>query len=145
MDVFTPAKRSMIMARIRSKNTMPELAVRRAATELGYRYRLHAKHLPGKPDLVFPGRKGVVFVHGCFWHGHRCERAKLPSSNTDFWREKIGKNKLRDRRTKRRLTAEGWKVLTVWQCQIKNKDRLAEKLTDFLEEGPQRHGKRKIS
>ncbi len=142
MDKFSPIERSKIMARVRSKNTKPELAVRKLIFALGYRYRLHGKSLPGKPDLVFAGARRVVFVHGCFWHGHTCKRAALPSSNVAFWAEKIGKNKLRDKRTKRQLTVNGWKVLTVWQCEIKNTEGLKNKVTAFLGERDHKERKR---
>lgn len=132
MDTVSQPERSRIMSRVRSKNTQPELAVRRLLFALGYRYRLHAKALPGKPDLVFSGARSVVFVHGCFWHGHTCRRAALPTSNVKFWAEKIGKNKARDKKTKLDLMASGWKALTVWQCETKDAERLQRKLTAFL-------------
>lgn len=142
MDIFSPAERSKIMARVRSKDTQPETAVRKLAFALGYRYRIHVGELPGKPDLVFPGRKSVIFVHGCFWHGHGCRRAGLPSSNVAFWKEKIAKNRKRDRRTKRQLSALGWKVLVLWQCETKNGERLRKKIIGFLERGGSKRRKR---
>lgn len=142
MDRFSVSERSRIMARVPSKNTQPELAVRKLAFALGYRYKLHVKDLPGTPDLVFPGRKRIIFVHGCFWHGHRCRRGGLPSSNKYFWKEKITKNKKRDRQTKRLLSAQGWKVLTVWQCETKDRKHLQVKMVGFLEPDSPEHRKR---
>ena len=122
------------MSRVRSKDTTPELAVRRLVFGMGYRYRLYDKRLPGRPDLVFAGRRKVVFVNGCFWHGHRgCRYARLPRTNTDFWRKKIRKNRARDRRNAALLEASGWKVLTVWQCELKDVETLADSLYEFLE------------
>jgi DNA mismatch endonuclease (patch repair protein) len=123
------------MARIRSRDTKPELFVRRLVHAMGYRYRLHGKGLPGRPDLVFSGRRKVIFVHGCFWHGHTCKRAQLPSSNVAFWEGKIAGNKRRDARTKRLLRAQGWKILTVWQCILKDTEKLERDLNGFLENG----------
>jgi DNA mismatch endonuclease, patch repair protein len=134
VDRFTPEQRSRIMAAIHDRNTAPEMLVRSMLHRLGYRYRLHDKRLPGTPDLVFPSRKCVIFVHGCFWHGHSCRRAHLPASNVAFWTEKIEKNKQRDQREYRQLRARGWRILAVWQCEMKDHDFLQKKLTDFLEE-----------
>lgn len=133
-DVFTRKKRSAIMSRIKGVNTEPEILVRQIAHSLGYRFRLHSNKLPGKPDLVFPIRKKIILVHGCFWHGHaRCLRAALPSTNTAFWREKIMGNKARDIRVKRLLKRDGWQVLVIWLCQTKKIDQLTKRLTNFLE------------
>lgn len=122
------------MGRVRSKNTGPELAVRRLAHGMGYRYRLHDARLPGKPDLVFSGRRKVIFVHGCFWHGHTgCRYARLPKTRVDYWREKFACNKNRDAVVRRKLRALGWRSLVVWQCELKRPERLAEKLRDFLD------------
>lgn len=108
------------MSRIGGKNTAPELAVRRALHALGYRYRLHAPTLPGRPDLVFPARAKAVFVHGCFWHGHDCVHGRRrPSTNVAFWDEKARANAERDRRKERALEAAGWKVMVVWECEVK--------------------------
>jgi len=132
-DVFTPAKRSAIMARIKSENTKPEILVRKIVHSLGYRFRLHKKTLPGKPDLVFPRHQKVIFVHGCFWHGHAgCLRSALPSTRKEFWRTKILGNVARDIRVRRSLIRQGWRVLVVWQCQTKNLDRLRKRLEQFL-------------
>ncbi|MBN8966099.1 MAG: DNA mismatch endonuclease Vsr [Rhizobiales bacterium] len=115
MDTLTKAERSEQMARVRNKDTKPEWVVRRMLHSLGYRYRLHRRDLPGSPDLVFPSRKVVVFVHGCFWHGHHCPRGKAPSSNKGFWNKKISGNKTRDLRNTRALRRLGWSVITLWE------------------------------
>lgn len=134
VDVFTAAKRSEIMSKIGGKDTVPELRVRRLLHALGYRFRLHRSDLPGKPDIVLPRHRKITFVHGCFWHGHRgCPRAKLPSTNTAFWRSKIGGNVYRDQRTRRKLAALGWEVLIVWQCELANLHALTDRLFRFLQ------------
>jgi DNA mismatch endonuclease, patch repair protein len=134
VDSLSPAERSEIMARVRSKNSRPELFVRKLVFAMGYRYRLHAKDLPGQPDLVFRKLRKVIFVHGCFWHRHTsCALARLPKSRLDFWVPKLEGNKRRDRRTNRALGKEGWKVLTVWECQVKNDARLEARLRRFLD------------
>jgi DNA mismatch endonuclease (patch repair protein) len=133
VDHVAPEKRSLIMAAVRSKNTKPEMAVRRLVHGLGYRYRLHAKELPGHPDLAFPSRKKIVFVHGCFWHRHpRCRYATSPKTRVAFWNEKFEKNVARDRRDRRALKKAGWAVMIVWQCELKNLERLARRIDDFL-------------
>ncbi len=122
-DVFSPEKRSAVMRAVKSKDTKPELRLRRALHALGFRYRLNVKDLPGKPDLVFPRHKTILFVHGCFWHGHDCKRGRrVPKSNADYWREKIRKNRMRDRKNKKALEALGWRVITVWECEIPTLD-----------------------
>lgn len=132
-DHLSRAKRSRNMAAIRSVNTRPEMIVRRIVHQLGYRYRLHDPKLPGKPDLVFPSRHKALFVHGCFWHRHtKCGRASIPKTRTEFWEAKLTANVVRDRRTRRQLRQMGWNVLTAWQCELKNLDRLTERLNDFL-------------
>jgi DNA mismatch endonuclease (patch repair protein) len=119
VDFLTPAQRSERMSRIRGKDSQPELALRRGLHRLGLRYRLHAKDLPGKPDLVFPRYKAVVFVHGCFWHRHEgCKIATIPKSNTPFWVEKFTKNKSRDARVADSLKNLGWRVFVVWECDL---------------------------
>lgn len=134
MDQFSSEKRSRIMATIQAANTKPELAVRRLVHGMGYRYRLHAKELPGKPDIVFPGRKKIVFVHGCFWHRHRgCRYATSPKTRTDFWNEKFVKNVARDRRNRLALKKMGWAVMVVWQCELKNSEKLARRIDGFLQ------------
>ncbi|WP_145423054.1 very short patch repair endonuclease [Symmachiella dynata] len=127
-DTLTTEKRSELMSRIRSKNTRPELIVRRLLHSMGFRFRLHRADLPGKPDIVLARYGTVVFVNGCFWHGHSCPRGKRPSSNRKFWDEKIEKNIGRDRQTCRKLRCNGWHVLTIWECQTKNTDTLRRKL-----------------
>ena len=135
-DVFSTAKRREIMARIKGKNTAPELYVRRLLHALGYRFRLHHGDLCGTPDIVLPRHRKVVFVHGCFWHGHpRCNRAALPQTNRRFWRGKIEGNRSRDQRVKRRLRRLGWKVLEIWQCQLRNPAALERRVLMFLEKG----------
>lgn len=122
------------MARVRSKNTRPELLVRKLVFGLGYRYRLHKRTLPGSPDLVFAPREKVIFVHGCFWHRHsRCALARLPKSRIDFWVPKLEGNRLRDEKNKRALTRMGWKVLTIWECQLADKDHLGAVIRRFLD------------
>jgi DNA mismatch endonuclease (patch repair protein) len=119
MDFLDRQARSALMARIRGRDTKPELAVRRYLHGRGLRYRLHDKSLPGKPDLVFGSRKVAVFVHGCFWHGHRgCKKARTPKTRPEFWAAKVAGNMRRDRRVARRLRGMGWRVFTVWQCCI---------------------------
>lgn len=123
------------MRAVRSRDTTPEMIVRRAATALGYRYRLHKAELPGKPDLVFGPRRKVVFVHGCFWHGHDCPRgARIPKTNVDYWRAKISRNLARDRENAAALERAGWRVLTIWECSTRNSQRaaLAETIKTFL-------------
>ena len=122
------------MSRVKSKNTAPEMTVRRLVFGMGYRYRLHDKRLPGKPDLVFRGRRKVVFVNGCFWHGHvDCRYARLPRSRVDFWQSKIERNRSRDEENVASLEADDWKVLIVWQCELKNIEILGKRLHDFIE------------
>jgi DNA mismatch endonuclease (patch repair protein) len=134
VDSLTPEERSEIMARVRSKNSRPEVFVRRLVYALGYRYRLHQRDLPGSPDLVFRPRQKVIFVHGCFWHRHtKCALARMPKSRVDFWSEKLEGNRRRDERNKRALAREGWRVLTIWECQIRNASRLEAKIRRFLD------------
>lgn len=134
MDSVSRKKRSEIMALVRSKDTRPEMAVRKLVWGLGYRYRLHLRDLPGCPDLVFPGRRKVIFVHGCFWHRHKgCALARLPKSRLDFWEPKLESNALRDRRNKRALVRQGWEVLTVWECELKNIDHVMTVARGFLD------------
>jgi DNA mismatch endonuclease, patch repair protein len=135
MDRVTPATRSKIMAAVKSKDTGPELAIRRALHRRGYRYALHPSDLPGKPDLVFRSRQKIVFVHGCFWHGHRCKKGRLPKTKKDFWNSKVDNNKARDIRVVRLLRRGGWSVLTVWQCQTRDMKMLVDKIARFLESG----------
>jgi DNA mismatch endonuclease (patch repair protein) len=133
MDTLSPKERSARMARIRSKDTKPEKLVRGLAHSLGYRFRLHGKGLAGSPDLVFPSRKKVIFVHGCFWHAHgKCSVANMPKSRTDYWKEKFSRNKARDKANQRQLRKEGWEVLVVWECQTKNEAMMKPRLVTFL-------------
>jgi DNA mismatch endonuclease (patch repair protein) len=125
-DVFTPRERSAVMRAVKSSNTAPEIAVRRAAHALGLRFRLNRSDLPGKPDLVFPARKTAVFVHGCFWHGHDCARgARMPASNRDYWLAKISRNVTRDKTTLAALKQQGWKTHVIWECETRDKAILA--------------------
>lgn len=122
------------MARVRSKNMRPELVVRKLVFALGYRYRLHGRDLPGCPDVVFRPRRKVIFVHGCFWHRHEnCVLARLPKSRLDFWKPKLEGNRERDEKIKRELYRRGWKVLTVWECQLKETRRLEARIRRFLD------------
>ena len=132
MDTRTPEKRSEIMSAVRTKDTGPELLVRKLLSAQGYRYRLHRKGLPGRPDIVFPGRSKAVFVHGCFWHGHRCAKGRLPKSRLRYWRPKIAANKKRDARNLAKLRRLGWGVSVVWQCELKNAETLMRRLKVFL-------------
>jgi DNA mismatch endonuclease (patch repair protein) len=120
------------MSRIGSKHTQPELTVRKILHALGYRYRLHRKDLPGRPDISFGSRRKAIFVHGCFWHGHGCSIGREPKSNLDFWRRKLAKNRERDECNRSELEAIGWSVATIWQCEIKEIQRLERGLIDFL-------------
>ncbi|MGF1543831.1 MAG: very short patch repair endonuclease [Parvularculaceae bacterium] len=127
------AQRSAIMRAVRARDTGPEIALRRALFARGLRYRLHAARLPGKPDIVFPGRRAVVFVHGCFWHGHDCPRgARTPKTNTDYWLAKIARNRARDDRRLNELAGLGWRVRVVWECEIKNVDAAADACASWL-------------
>lgn len=121
------------MRAVRSKDTKPEHVVRRLAHGLGYRFRLHRKDLPGRPDLVFPGRRAVILVHGCFWHGHDCSKGqKRPATNQAFWDAKLDGNKERDEKNEAALKEAGWRVLVVWECELRDRDALAARLRTFL-------------
>lgn len=130
VDIFDTSKRSSIMRSVRSKNTSPEIRVRKAVHHAGFRYRLHAKELPGKPDLVFPRYKIVLFVNGCFWHWHGCSRTRLPKSNTRYWQEKLERNVKRDRENYARLQRAGWTIMIIWECCV---DEGIKNLIDYLE------------
>ena len=132
-DTRTPEQRRRIMQAVRGKDTGPEWTVRRLLHGLGYRYRLHRKDLPGKPDLVFPGRKTAIFVHGCFWHAHGCRYGQPPKSRLDYWLPKLEQNKKRDAEKRAQLEALGWKVLTVWQCDARDIEALTARLRVFLD------------
>ena len=126
--------RSRIMAQVKSKGMKPEMKVRRTLHGLGYRYRLHAKDLPGHPDLVFPSRRKVVFVNGCFWHNHpKCSRVRIPATNREYWLSKLEGNRARDKRNGTLLEQLGWKVLTVWECQLRDMEEVTGLLVTFLD------------
>ncbi|WP_103734811.1 very short patch repair endonuclease [Pseudomonas sp. GZJR-8] len=133
MDVVDPATRSRMMSGIKGKDTKPELAVRRFLHAHGYRFRLHRRDLPGKPDIVLPRLKVCIFVHGCFWHRHTgCKYAVLPKTRTDFWTEKLESNVDRDRKVMQELFSNGWCVFTVWECELKNPDEALRALLERL-------------
>jgi DNA mismatch endonuclease (patch repair protein) len=133
MDIVTPERRSAMMSGIRGRDTKPEIAVRRLAHRLGYRFRLHRRDLPGTPDLVFPRRKKVIFVHGCFWHRHTdCRFAYEPKSNVEKWQRKFRANVTRDEHVRRELEEMDWDVLVIWECQTKDVEMLARELELFL-------------
>jgi len=132
MDRLTAANRSALMSRIGSKNTLPEMVVRKFVPSLGYRYRLHAKDLPGKPDLVFRKQKKVIFVHGCFWHAHFCRKGQPPKSKLNFWGPKLKANAERDARVLADLKELGWDSLVIWQCEIREPASMWEKIELFL-------------
>lgn len=132
-DVLNPEQRSRCMSNIRSKDTKPELFVRSFIHRMGYRFRLHGKDLPGKPDLVFPRFKKLIFIHGCFWHMHKCVYGKVkPATNVDFWESKRKSNTKRDRQVEHLLKKTGWKVLIIWECEIKNEIKLRSKIFKFF-------------
>ena len=132
-DVYSAEKRSAVMRRVKGRDTTPELTVRRALTRLGARYRLHRSDLPGHPDIVLPGRRLAVFVHGCFWHGHRCARgSRVPKQNRDYWTAKVARNVARDSRTAEALAGLGWRVETIWECELKDAAALDARLRVLL-------------
>ncbi len=126
------------MQSVGTVNTGPELAVRRFLHQMGYRYRLHAKNLPGRPDIVFASRKKVIFVHGCFWHNHGCDKGRPPKSRLTYWGPKLTANRERDKAQRSRLEALGWGVLTIWQCETRDLEKLSQKLDAFLGNGRMR-------
>ena len=129
VDHLTKEKRSWNMSRIRSKDTKPEVAVRSLLHRMGYRFRLHCKHLPGKPDIVLPRYNTAIFVHGCFWHGHkRCKRSNIPKSNQTYWLSKIQRNIERDRDHQKKLKGTGWNVIIIWECECKNLEKIVRKI-----------------
>lgn len=133
VDVVDAVTRSRMMSGIKGKNTKPEVSIRRALHARGFRYRIHVNNLPGKPDLVLPKYKAVVFVHGCFWHGHTCRYFKIPKTRADFWLEKIGKNQTRDNLQIASLIEQGWRVAVVWECAVKNnKNRRSNLLINLI-------------
>lgn len=132
-DHISPEQRSRNMSLVKGRDTKPELLVRSIVHRLGYRFRLHGKKLPGRPDIVLPRHRKVIFVHGCFWHGHAgCPRAARPTSNVKFWNKKIDSNIRRDSAAQRELTALGWEYLVIWQCEMRDSEALTEKLDLFL-------------
>lgn len=133
MDKISPAQRSATMRAIRSRDTKPELALRRALHQKGYRYRTHVRGLPGTPDLVFTRRRAVIFVHGCYWHAHGCKVAgSPPATNTGYWSPKLARNKARDAEQVERLEAAGWTVLVLWECELSKLDAAVDRATEFL-------------
>lgn len=138
MDTLSQAERSQRMSLVSGKDTKPEMLVRRTLHRLGYRYRLHSKDLPGKPDIVFRSRQKVIFVHGCFWHRHpsrKCKLARMPKSRLEFWKPKLDQNRQRDIKNQRALSKMGWKYLILWECELNDETGLARRLTNFLSEG----------
>lgn len=138
-DKLTPKQRSANMARIRSKDMKPEMTVRRVVHRLGYRYRLHRKDLPGKPDLVFGPRRAVIFVHGCFWHQHdktACKDGRKPKSNKGYWGPKLDRNVQRDAEAQAALHQAGWRVLVIWECETHDLEVLEQRIISFLEGSP---------
>jgi DNA mismatch endonuclease (patch repair protein) len=132
-DRISKEQRSANMRAVRSRNTLPEIRVRQIAHRLGYRFRLHRRELPGKPDIVFPRRRKAIFVHGCFWHQHKgCRRASVPQSNRRFWRTKLARNSARDGEQVVALSRCGWRALVVWECETKDEKRLTARLRRFL-------------
>jgi DNA mismatch endonuclease (patch repair protein) len=134
VDTVSVERRSEIMARVRGRDTNPEMSVRRLVHGMGYRFRLHGRGLPGRPDLVFRSRHKVIFVHGCFWHRHRgCTLARLPKSRVSFWQGKLEGNRVRDEYNVQALRASGWRVLTIWECQLPPTEKLAKRVRRFLD------------
>lgn len=133
IDTLSPRERSERMSRIRSKDSAPEMRLRRLVHGMGFRYRLHVKELPGKPDMVFPSRRAVIFMHGCFWHRHGgCKFARLPKSRVQFWQDKLERNRLRDLRNQEDLRELGWRVLVIWECQIRDASETSRVVKSFL-------------
>ncbi|WP_116087765.1 very short patch repair endonuclease [Tropicimonas sp. IMCC34011] len=133
MDTRSPEQRRRIMQSVKQKDTAPEMVVRRLLHAAGYRYRLHRKDMPGRPDIVFGGRRKVIFVHGCFWHAHGCSKGQAPKSKLNYWGPKLAQNAERDARNVRSLEEAGWQVLTVWECETKEPERLLPVLRDFVD------------
>jgi DNA mismatch endonuclease (patch repair protein) len=132
-DNLTPEQRKNTMKRVRSQDTKPEMQVRRIVHAMGYRYRLHRRDLPGRPDLVFAGKRKVIFVHGCFWHGHDCPRGKRrPQTNGGYWVKKLEGNRARDIRNQSALIDNGWGVMVIWECQLSNLEGIRRKIREFL-------------
>lgn len=136
MDTISSEQRSALMGRIRSKDTKPELAVRSILHALGYRFRLHRKDLPGRPDIVLPRHKKIILVQGCFWHGHDCKLASKPKTNSGYWLPKIARNRERDEKNLRALVLTGWTVLELWECEIRRGEGLLERIETFMRHSP---------
>lgn len=135
VDVLTKKQRSFNMSRIKGKDTKPEFIVRKIIHGLGYRYRLHVNNLPGKPDIVLPRHKKIIFVHGCFWHRHNCRYGRVrPATRRKFWEVKLKGNKERDKIKLRELRKNGWTVMTIWECQTRKPEKIIDKIIDFLEQ-----------
>ena len=133
MDVLTKEQRARCMSRVRGKDTTPELRVRRMLHRLGYRFRLHKRNLPGRPDITLTRHGLVIFVHGCFWHGHEgCPRSKRPTTNTEFWNTKLDRNAQRDRANRKTLESQGWRVATVWECETRTPETLHSAVLDAV-------------
>lgn len=133
-DVLSPEQRRYCMSKIQGKNTKPEIYIRSMVHTLGYRFRLHRKDLPGKPDIVFPRLRKIIFVHGCFWHMHKCRWGKVkPKTNSNFWEEKRTGNRIRDRKRVKELKDLGWDILIVWECELRKPDVLEKKVIEFLQ------------
>lgn len=133
MDTRTPEQRRRIMQAVKQKDTGPELVVRKLLYGHGYRYRLHRRDLPGRPDIALGPKRKAIFVHGCFWHGHDCPRGRLPKSKLNYWGPKIARNKERDRSKQRELEELGWDVLTIWQCELADMERVWARIQEFVE------------
>lgn len=133
-DIFAPEKRHEIMQNVKTKNTAPEIKLSSLLHKNGFRFRVNRKDLPGKPDIVLPKYRAVIFVHGCFWHGHDCPRGQRPQTNADFWNQKIDRNVIRDKSDVSLLESLGWRVLIVWECEIKKKNEavLLSRVKEFL-------------
>lgn len=138
-DTLSPEQRSATMARVRGKDTRPEIRIRRLIHKLGYRYRLQRRDLPGNPDIVFPGRKKIIFIHGCFWHGHDCRSgAKRPKTNEGYWLPKLERTKVRDAVNQEKLRESGWGIQIIWECQLRDEVAITKKIIEFL--GEKAHG-----
>ena len=138
-DVYDADKRSAVMRQVKGSGTTPERTLRRLLTGLGARYRLNRKDLPGSPDIVLPGRRLAIFAHGCFWHGHDCARgARVPKTNRDYWLAKVGRNRARDAAAAQALSASGWRVEVIWECEMKDEAALADRLAGLLQASPRK-------
>lgn len=131
IDTFTPERRSEIMRNIRAANTQPEVRLRKALHALGFRYKLHVRDLPGTPDVVLPKYKAVIQIRGCFWHSHSCQRGRIPKSKSEYWKNKLERNRLRDASSDEKLRQLGWSVIVVWECEIRSKEGLEQKVSDL--------------